>query len=178
MSSRHQAPGRRAGHACSATARIAIGASQAAGSAHPANGTAATNTMSAEMTPEAAPIQYAKRDDMESFLEEELENRAEYGYPPSTRLIRHIFRSRSEEKLEFYAEKWAEAAEAKIGGFCSIRGPSPAPLEKSEDFYRWHIWYFTQNVRAAVAEIAKLRREFPMDEDVEDALDVDPMSMM
>lgn len=37
------------------------------------------------MTPEAAPIQYAKRDDMESFLEEELENRAEYGYPPSTR---------------------------------------------------------------------------------------------
>lgn len=130
------------------------------------------------MSPDAAPIQYAKRDDMESFLEEELANRAEYGYPPSTRLIRHIFRSRSGEKLEFYAEKWAEAAEAKIGGFCSIRGPSPAPLEKSEDFYRWHIWYFTQNVRAAVAEIAKLRKEFPMDEDVEDALDVDPMSMM
>lgn len=30
----------------------------------------------------------------------------------------------------------------------------------------------------AVAEITKLRAEFPMDEDVEDTLDVDPMSMM
>ena len=130
------------------------------------------------MTPESAPIQYAKRDDMESFLEEELANRVEYGYPPSTRLIRHIFRSRSEEKLEFYAEKWANEIEKKIGDFCSIRGPAPAPLEKSEDFYRWHIWYFTQNVRMAVAEITKLRAEFPMDEDVEDTLDVDPMSMM
>lgn len=130
------------------------------------------------MTPESAPIQYAKRDDMESFLEEELANRVEYGYPPSTRLIRHIFRSRSEEKLEFYAEKWADEIEKKIGDFCSIRGPAPAPLEKSEDFYRWHIWYFTQNVRMAVAEITKLRAEFPMDEDVEDTLDVDPMSMM
>ena len=25
--------------------------------------------------------------------------------------------------------------EKKIGDFCSIRGPAPAPLEKSEDFY-------------------------------------------
>ena len=83
-----------------------------------------------------------------------------------------------EEKLEFYAEKWADEIEKKIGDFCSIRGPAPAPLEKSEDFYRWHIWYFTQNVRMAVAEITKLRAEFPMDEDVEDTLDVDPMSMM
>ena len=111
-------------------------------------------------------------------MEEELENRTEYGYPPATRLIRHIFRSRSEEKLEFYTEKWAEQIERRIGGFCTIRGPAPAPLERSEDFYRWHIWYFTPNVRAAVAEISDLRRQFPMDEDIEDVLDVDPMSMM
>lgn len=141
-------------------------------------GTADGEVIVQTLTPESAPIQYAKRDDMESFLEEELENRTEYGYPPATRLIRHIFRSRSEEKLEFYTEKWAEQIERRIGGFCTIRGPAPAPLERSEDFYRWHIWYFTPNVRAAVAEISDLHRQFPMDEDIEDVLDVDPMSMM
>lgn len=129
-------------------------------------------------TPEAAPIQYAKRDDMESFLEEELENRNEYGYPPSTRLIRHIFRSRNEQKLEFYLEKWAEEAEKHFGDFCIIRGPSPAPLERSEDFYRWHLWYFTPNVRTTVAEIIRLQEKFPFDEDIEDVIDVDPMSLM
>lgn len=130
------------------------------------------------LTPEAAPIQYAKRDDMESFLEEELKNRNETGYPPSTRLIRHIFRSRSEEKLEFYTENWAKEIEKRIGQICSIRGPAPAPLEKSEDYYRWHIWYFTPNVRATVAKIVDLRKTFPMDEDIEEVLDVDPMSLM
>ena len=130
------------------------------------------------MQPEAAPIQYAKRDDMQSFLEEELANREEYSYPPTMRLIRHIFRSRNETKLEFYAEEWAKRAVERFGDICQIRGPAPAPLERSEDFYRWHIWYFCKNVKTVVAEIESLKNGFKFDAEVEDILDVDPMSLM
>ena len=130
------------------------------------------------MQPEAAPIQYAKRDDMESFLEEELANRNEYSYPPSMRLIRHIFRSRSEQKLEFYTEEWAKRAVEEFGDICQVRGPAPAPLERSEDFYRWHIWYFCKSVKPVVSAIRRLKDDFKFDEDVEDVLDVDPMSLM
>ncbi len=130
------------------------------------------------MQPEAAPIQYAKRDDMQSFLEEELANREEYSYPPTMRLIRHIFRSRNETKLEFYTEEWAKRAVERFGDICQIRGPAPAPLERSEDFYRWHIWYFCKNVKTVVAEIESLKAEFKFDAEVEDILDVDPMSLL
>ncbi len=130
------------------------------------------------LKPEAAPIQYAKRDDMNSFLEEELRNRTEFSYPPAMRLIRQIFRSRSEQKLAFYTEQFARAAEKKLENICQIRGPAPAPLEKLEDFYRWHIWYFCPSVKPVVAAILSLKKEFPIDEDVDDILDVDPMSLM
>lgn len=130
------------------------------------------------LKPESAPIQYAKRDDMNSFLEEELRNRTEFSYPPAMRLIRQIFRSRSEQKLAFYTEQFARAAEKELEGICQIKGPSPAPLEKSEDFYRWHIWYFCPSVKPVVAAILGLKKKFPMDEDIDDVLDVDPMSLM
>lgn len=115
---------------------------------------------------------------MESFLEEELANRNEYSYPPSMRLIRHIFRSRSEQKLEFYTEEWAKRAVEEFGDICQVRGPAPAPLERSEDFYRWHIWYFCKSVKPVVSAIRRLKDDFKFDEDVEDVLDVDPMSLM
>ena len=58
--------------------------------------------------PHSAPIQFARRADFEGFLEEELENRREYNYPPFRHLIRHVFRSRSRERVEFFVEKWAQ----------------------------------------------------------------------
>ncbi len=130
------------------------------------------------MQPDAAPIQYAKRDDMESFLEEELAARQEYGYPPTTRIVRQIFRSRNEDKLDFYTREWARLARERFSDICAFRDPSPAPLEKSEDFYRWNICYFCHSAKPLVARIMELRRDFPMDDDIEDCLDVDPMSMM
>lgn len=129
-------------------------------------------------SPEAAPIQFAKRDDMQAFLEEELAARREFGYPPATRLIRQIFRSRSERKLSFYTEEWAKLAQARFGNLCQIRGPAPAPLERTQDFYRWHIWYFCRSIRPVVSQILALKRDFPMDADVEEVLDVDPISLM
>lgn len=128
--------------------------------------------------PEAAPIQYAKRDDMQSFLEEELANRREYNYPPAMRLIRQIFRSRDEQKLSAHIQAWAKQAQEKFGNICQIRGPAPAPLERSEDFYRWHIWYFCHSVKPVVAGIISLKKTFPADADVEDVIDVDPISLM
>ena len=51
-------------------------------------------------------------------------------------------------------------------------------LEKSEDFYRWHICYFTPSVTAVVRAVEELKREFEFDEDIDDVIDSDPISMM
>ena len=56
--------------------------------------------------PHSPSIQYARKADLEGFLEEELEMRKEFKYPPYRHLIRHLFRGRSLAKVEFYTEKW------------------------------------------------------------------------
>src|SRR5262249_3860409 len=57
--------------------------------------------------PASAPIQFARRGDFEGFLEEELSQRRESNYPPFRHIIRHIFRSKNQQKLADFAENWA-----------------------------------------------------------------------
>ena len=49
--------------------------------------------------PHAPSIQFARKSDLDGFLEEEMEMRREFNYPPFRHLIRHLFRGRSEAKV-------------------------------------------------------------------------------
>ena len=123
--------------------------------------------------PHSPSIQYARKADVEGFLEEEMEMRKEFNYPPYRNLIRHLFRSRSEAKVEFYSSKWADLIrESKIINL-DIKGPAPAPIEKINGLYRHHLFYFTKSVRMALKELGEIRKSFPLDPEVHDILDVD-----
>lgn len=130
------------------------------------------------MNPDASPIIYAKSGDLDSFLEEELALRTKHNYPPNRRIIRHIFKSRNLEKLEFYTDKWVEFIEKYLPENCEIKGPSSAPIEKIETFYRFHILYFTNAIISTLEKISEARSKFPMDEDISDTLDTDPQDLM
>ncbi|MBQ6704631.1 MAG: primosomal protein N' [Opitutales bacterium] len=125
-------------------------------------------------TPHAAPIQFAKRADFDEFLEDELERRKEFGYPPQRHVIRHLFRGQNAELVEETADRWAEFLEQNAPDLCEIRGPAPCPTEKIQDNYRFHIWYFCDNVVRASSRLVQLRDAFPWPQDVIDLLDVDP----
>lgn len=127
--------------------------------------------------PDEPPIVHAQALDMEAFLEGELANRIEHGFPPAVKLVRHIFKSKSLQKLEFYTEEWAKKAEQNFGNICQIRGPIPAPIEKIEDFYRYQIWYFCSSSLKLSAAVSKLKNEFIFDPDVKDIVDVDPYDL-
>ena len=126
------------------------------------------------MTPAAAPIQYAKKNDYDGFLEDELAQRRECGYPPHTHLIRHLFRGPNPEKVLFYAEQFARALEAAHPGLAEVRGPAACPIEKIKDSYRFQIWYTCDRVTRVMPAILAVRRDFPGDDEVVDLLDSDP----
>lgn len=127
--------------------------------------------------PASAPIQFARRGDFEGFLEEELNQRRESNYPPFRHIIRHIFRSKNQQKLADFAENWANFLSKKLDQKIEIRGPAPAPLEKVKDYYRYHLWCFVGNISKILPEILKVRSEFPSDKEVIDVFDVDPVDM-
>ncbi len=128
--------------------------------------------------PHSGPILFARQGDFEGFLEEELAQRQEYHYPPFRHLIRHIIRGKNPEKVAFFSEHFAREAEQALGELAEIRGPSPAPLEKVKENYRFHLWYFVKSVTKVVPLLDQLRKDFKWDPDVEEVLDVDPMNLL
>lgn len=129
-------------------------------------------------TPQADAIQFARRVDFNGFADAELKMRAQYQYPPCRHLIHHLFRGPNPEKLRFVAEHWARQVKARLGGAVEVRGPTPSPIEKIKDEYRYQLWYFTASVTQVVPVLAQLRDDFIWPEGVTQTLDVDPMSLV
>ncbi|OHE73042.1 MAG: primosomal protein N' [Verrucomicrobia bacterium GWC2_42_7] len=128
--------------------------------------------------PQSSPIQFARRNDFDGFLDEELAQRKECHYPPFRHIIRHIFRGHNPEKVSFFIEKWAEVVQKELHPHVELRGPAPAPLEKAKDYYRFHLWFFTHNVSKVLPSLLALRQKFSMDSDILDVIDVDPFDLM
>ena len=86
---------------------------------------------------------------------------AEFGYPPDRHLIRHVFRGRNAEKVNFVADAWVKELERLHPGLCEIRGPAPCPFEKVQDQHRVHIWYLVTGVKSLLAALLPLRGKIP-----------------
>ena len=91
--------------------------------------------------------------------------------------MRHLFRGRNDDKTAFFAEQWARHLKGKLPPDVETRGPAPAPIEKMKGRYRFHLWYFTESVTRLVPVLAELREAFPLDKDVVEILDVDPVNL-
>ncbi|MDQ8201555.1 primosomal protein N' [Pelagicoccus sp. SDUM812003] len=128
-------------------------------------------------TPHAEPIQFARRGEVDTFLDIEFESREQFQYPPFRHLVRQVFRSRNADKAMFFAEQFARKVEARMAGKVELRGPTPCSIEKMKDHYRYHIWYFTQNVSGLMRELKAIEAEVPVPKDVIYIFDVDPMSV-
>lgn len=127
--------------------------------------------------PHASSIQFSRKGDVNAFAEEEMESRKEFAYPPYRHLIRHIFKGRSLEKTSFYAEQWRKVLEESPIKGLEIKGPAPAPMEKIKGFYRIHLFYFTNHVTRFLRQYDLKRKEFPLDKDIQDILDVDAVQI-
>ena len=125
-------------------------------------------------TPQASAIQYSRHADYAGFAAEELKLRKDFHYPPYRHLIHHLFRGKNPEKLQFFAEQWAKLVELALGNRVELRGPTPSPIEKIKDEYRWQLWYFTHSVTKVVPDLAKLRAGFAWPDDITQVLDIEP----
>lgn len=128
-------------------------------------------------TPQAETIQFSRQADFEGFADSELRIREQFKYPPYRHLIHHLFRGPSQDKLKFYSEQWAKLVEKTFGDRIELKGPSPAPIEKIKDEYRWQLWYFMPSVSKVIGELNQLRAGFAWPDDLTQVLDVDPANL-
>ncbi|BBO16854.1 primosome assembly protein PriA [Candidatus Brocadia pituitae] len=126
-------------------------------------------------------ITYAAAHDYEGFAGKELEYRKQLHYPPFGNLARIILRSphedKTKEKSALVAGKLKEIARTP-GNHLEILGPSPAPVTRINNLFRWHILLKAQNnssIHNALQGIADMLKP---SKGVQTMVDVDPYMML
>ena len=111
----------------------------------------------------------------------ELANREELGYPPFGKLVRILFRSKSEEAAQRVAEQYGAALGKKAGGRIEVLGPVEAPMSRIKDYYRWHLLLRgkgSKRLRTLAMEVHRAGRADAKSRQVIVTIDVDPAGML
>lgn len=128
--------------------------------------------------PDHPAVRAAAAHDAELFYAEERPLRAGLGYPPFGRLARIVATGRDAEAVRSSATELAAALRNAVPDDWRVLGPSPAPLAKVKNAWRWHV-LLKAPARADVAGPVWTALDAARAPDgVTLAPDVDPLDMM
>jgi primosomal protein N' (replication factor Y) (superfamily II helicase) len=129
-------------------------------------------------TPFSPSIQFARHHDFAGYFQQELEFRERCDFPPFQHAILITIRSAHQERAKFSAETLARRLKETLGPEFILGNPAPAPLEKLQGQFRFHILLRGK----AIMRLSRLVREtldkLPFPEDVTVTGDVDPSQLL
>jgi len=132
------------------------------------------------MQPDAEAIRFAAEHDYVGFAKQELKHREGRQMPPLSDLLRVIIRGKDEKQVEQSSIEMGDILRSqahKQSHSYRILGPSPAPLSRLKDYYRFHILISSQS-HAALCELLQIcRKSISKIPHIEYAIDVDPLQM-
>jgi primosomal protein N' (replication factor Y) len=89
--------------------------------------------------PDNAALKFASRHQTEEFYKNELAVRKLTGFPPYSRLVKLVFRSKNEQQAIKAADQFAEAFAQYVEADDEILGPSEAPVKRTAGVYRYQV---------------------------------------
>jgi primosomal protein N' (replication factor Y) len=129
--------------------------------------------------PEQPAIVFAASHDVDGFIDHELENREELGYPPFSRIVLVRVEAVAEEDALAAAARLGDAARRSGTTTVDVLGPAAAPLARLRNRYRYRVMLRSkdrQALRSVLAALEVARAELPSK--VRVAFDVDPMQLL
>ena len=103
-----------------------------------------------------------------------MEERREFGYPPFTRLIRILLRSKEQDRLETMARNVSAVLDRS--GFRDVSGPAAPPQEKAGGEYQLQFLVKTDRAHSWAQAKERLYRELRRIPSTELTIDVDPVN--
>jgi primosomal protein N' (replication factor Y) len=129
-------------------------------------------------TPFAAAIQFSRHHDFAGFVEQELDFRRQFSYPPFTRMILLTVRSVREELAEFTAQTLRRRLAEDLPAGVILGEAGAAPLSKAKGNFRFHIAMRAPRSVPLQDHIQRVLDRTPLPEDVFLAIDVDPQQLL
>ncbi len=123
-------------------------------------------------------IQFARHHDYAGFVDQELEFRKSLHYPPYERFILITARGRNEPKTLFILENLAKEIERLELPDTEVTGPSPAPIARIEERYRFQVFLRTRRITAVTPKLRPLFMDRAWPDDIRITVDVDPVDLL
>ena len=129
-------------------------------------------------TPFSPSIQFARHHDFAGYFQQELEFRERCDFPPFKHAVLITIRSPHEARAKLSAETLVRRLKENLGSEFILGDATPAPLEKLQGQFRFHILMRGE----AIVRLSRLIREtldkLPLPEDVLASVDVDPYQLL
>ncbi len=128
--------------------------------------------------PDSPVIRLAADLDAPGFYAEELAVRRELGFPPFSRLIRLVFRSKEKERAVEAATTFAREAARTLPPEAEILGPAECPIGMVAGTARWQLIFRAPELKSIHGPVAVLVAALKLPSSVRLETDVDPASLM
>jgi primosomal protein N' (replication factor Y) len=127
----------------------------------------------------------AREHDFKKFYEYESREREALRFPPFSRLALVLFRHRDNERIRGIAQDFVMLLK-KTGGPFRVFGPTPSPLERIQNEFRWQVLIKSDvkkdpsahQTRATLNRVAQFFHKANRGHRVRMIVDVDPISML
>lgn len=129
-------------------------------------------------SPVSPAIQFARHHDFEGFVEQELEFRQHFGFPPFARMVLITVRSQMRERAEFTTQTLVRRLKENVPAGCVVGEATAAPLEKARGYHRFQTSLRGPVMRPMVQAIQTALAALTLPEDVFVAVDVDPVQLL
>lgn len=123
-------------------------------------------------------ILYAKEAKLEDFYEYEIAQRRALGYPPFSRLLRIVFRSKSKEKAMMAAERFADILKKILPATAELLGPTECMISLIAGNYRYQILLKNRILPPMQKAVVTSLHTIKIAPTVYVEVDVDPMSLL
>ncbi len=130
--------------------------------------------------PDARPIVLASKLEIDTFYRQELQTRQEAAFPPYSRLIRMLTRSKNREACEQAIEMLYAMLNAQLPEQADILGPVDCPLSRIAGNWRMHLIVRGKTMASIHQYCAKVLHEYKkkLPYSVYLETDVDPVSLL
>jgi primosomal protein N' (replication factor Y) len=129
-------------------------------------------------TPFSPSIQFARHHDFAGYFEQELEFRERCDFPPFKHAILITVRSAHEGRAKLSAETLVRRLKESLGSEFILGDASPAPLEKLQGQFRFHILLRGEAIMRLSRLVRETLEKLPLPDDVVATVDVDPYQLL
>jgi primosomal protein N' (replication factor Y) len=129
-------------------------------------------------TPFSPSIQFARHHDFAGYFQQELEFRERCDFPPFKHAVLLTVRSEHEGRAKLSAETLVRRLRESLPSEFILSEATPAPLEKLQGQYRFHILMRGEAIMRLSRVIRETVEKLPLPEDVLASVDVDPYQLL